>query len=110
MNSGEKELLLKKLDRKIRTAREKISQMEEMTRPVSPENAIGRISRMDAINNKSVMEAALRSARKELADLEYAQKHLDDPAFGICEICKEPIPGARLMIMPGARRCIKCAQ
>ena len=36
---------------------------KEITKPIAPENAIGRISRMDAINNKSVTEAALRQAK-----------------------------------------------
>ena len=56
-------------DRTIRHLREKIqtliekfekemAQMEDATKPISPENSIGRVSRMDAINNKSVMEAS----------------------------------------------------
>ena len=34
--------------------------------PIAPENAIGRVSRMDAINNKSVNEAALKKAEIKL--------------------------------------------
>lgn len=83
--------------------------MEEMTQPVSPENSIGRVSRMDAINNKSVMEAALRTARKELDGLEYAARHLDTDDYGVCSQCKKPIDIKRLMIMPGSRRCMSCA-
>ncbi len=109
MNSEERDILRKKIERKLRLTREKIVQMEEMTKPVTPENSIGRISRMDAINNKSVMEAALRTARQELDDLEYAEKHIDDPEFGICQRCEKPIDVKRLMIMPGARRCMRCA-
>ena len=40
-----------------------IKEYTELTKPISPENAIGRISRMDAINNKSVNEAALRNSK-----------------------------------------------
>jgi DnaK suppressor protein len=109
MKATEKQLLLKKLDRKIRVTREKITQMEGMTQPVTPENAIGRLSRMDAINHKSVMEAALRSARTELTSLEYAQRHLDDEDFGLCENCGERIPVSRLLILPGTRTCMKCS-
>ncbi len=36
----------------------------EMTKPAAPDVAIGRI-RMDAINNKSVTEAALRQAERK---------------------------------------------
>ena len=37
-----------------------IEHYKELTKPIAPENAIGRVSRMDAINNKSVNEAALK--------------------------------------------------
>ena len=43
---------------------QKILEYSELSKPISPENAIGRISRMDAINNKSVVEAALRESKK----------------------------------------------
>ena len=109
MTTEEKEVLRKKIERKLSITREKISQMEEMTQPVTPENSIGRISRMDAINNKSVMEAALRTARKELEDLEFASRHIDDEDFGTCENCGEKIEIKRLMFMPGSRRCMRCA-
>jgi len=39
-----------------------IKTYQELTKPVAPDVAIGRISRMDAINNKSVAESALRQA------------------------------------------------
>jgi len=41
-----------------------IGAFKEMSQPVSPENAIGRISRMDAIQNKSVVESALCKAEE----------------------------------------------
>lgn len=103
-------MLREKLQIKIARTRKKIERMEDMTQPISPENSIGRVSRMDAINNKSVQEAALRSAREELDDMEVALRHVDtDPRFGICEKCKEPIPFQRLAFLPGSRYCVHCA-
>ena len=90
--------------------RSKIMDLEEMTKPIGPENAIGRISRMDAINNKSVMEAALRTARQELDDLEYASKQIEKEEFGLCLKCKAEIDFKRLMLMPGSKYCIRCAK
>lgn len=110
MTPEEKSIISKKIERKLRIAYEKIAQMEEMTKPISPENSIGRISRMDAINNKSVMEAALRTARKELEDLEHASRNINNDDFGLCESCGDTIDVKRLMVMPGSRRCMKCAR
>ena len=61
-----------------------IVELEKASAPVSPENSIGRISRMDAINNKSVMEAALRNKKQKLTKLRVALSKIDKDDFGIC--------------------------
>ena len=85
-----------------------ISELEEVTKPISPENAIGRISRMDAINNKSVAEASLRQNEDKLEKLERALYSVDKPGFGICVQCKKPIPLGRIMLMPHSTTCVQC--
>lgn len=86
-----------------------IRETEEMTRPISPENSIGRVSRMDAINNKSVMEASLRNKISKWNKLKLALSKVDNDNFGICVNCKRIINPARLMYMPESDRCINCA-
>ncbi len=54
----------------IENTKKSITNLEELTKPIAPENAIGRVSRMDAINNKSVNEAALTKAKQKLKNLE----------------------------------------
>ena len=56
----------------------------KITKPISPENSIGRVSRMDAINNKSVVEAALRNAEKKLKGLKIILSKIQNDDFGIC--------------------------
>lgn len=80
-----------------------------MTQPISPENAIGRVSRMDAINNKRVADAALRSARKRLVKLQLALTKIEDENFGNCSNCKHLIQAKRLMFMPESSHCVHCA-
>lgn len=89
--------------------REKIEKFDEASQPIGPDDAIGRVSRMDAINNKSVIEAALRQARKKMSNLETALKLVDNPDFGDCERCKRPIPTGRLLIMPESKLCVGCS-
>ena len=86
-----------------------IAQLKELTKPIAPENAIGRISRMDAINNKSVNEASLRSLEENVKKIELALLRIDDPAFGICRKCKKAIPEGRILLLPGATLCVNCA-
>ena len=109
MTTEQKAALKEKITSTITQTKDKIRRLEDATQPISPENAIGRVSRMDAINNKSVAEAALRSARKKLSSLQLALTKIDSPGFGTCSRCRQPIPPARLMFMPQSTRCVRCA-
>ena len=93
---------------KIKT-KAKIVEFKELSKPVSPENAIGRISRMDAINNKSVAEAALRTQEEKLKGLDFALQNIETKDFGICAKCKQDIPIGRILLMPHNRFCVNCA-
>ena len=86
-----------------------IAQLKELTKPIAPENAIGRISRMDAINNKSVNEASLRSLEGNVKKVKLALLRIDDPDFGMCRKCKNTIPEGRILLLPGATLCVNCA-
>lgn len=87
-----------------------INKYRELSKPIAPENAIGRISRMDAINNRSVNESALRKAELKFSNLKVALSKLEDKDFGICIRCNTPIPLGRIMLMPHAITCVKCGR
>jgi DnaK suppressor protein len=63
---------------------------------------------MDAINNKSVNEMALKNAEIKLNNLTVALNKIDDPDFGICVRCHKPIPMGRILLMPQAITCVNC--
>lgn len=94
---------------KLALLEERIEEYRELTKPIPPENAIGRVSRMDAINNRSINEAALRTAEMQKADLLRAIERLNDDKFGLCHACGETIPIGRILLVPGATRCVKCS-
>lgn len=94
----------------IEKQKDSIERYRSMSGPVSPDDAIGRVSRMDAINNKSVVEAALRESEIRLTKLEKVIENLDQPDFGICRKCHKHIPEGRLMIMPESVLCVHCAR
>ncbi|MDL2210912.1 TraR/DksA family transcriptional regulator, partial [Desulfovibrio sp. OttesenSCG-928-O18] len=89
--------------------KEDIENLKEVTKPVNPED-MDDITRMDAIVNKSVNDAALAAAKSRLAGLEYAAKRFDDPDFGYCIDCGESIPIKRLLSMPESTLCVDCAE
>ena len=85
-----------------------INEYKELTKPVSPENSIGRVSRMDAINNKSVMEESLRKLEAKYEKLKFIKTQTQNENFGMCLKCKNQIPLGRIMIIPESRFCVKC--
>ncbi|MFT6871028.1 MAG: DnaK suppressor protein [Roseivirga sp.] len=87
-----------------------IIEYKEASRPISPDDAIGRLSRMDATNNKSVTEAALRQAESKLSALKNVSSQIGSPEFGLCLSCKEPIPIGRILIRPESQHCVRCAR
>ena len=99
----------KLLSEEIGKVQAEVKELKELTQPIAPENAIGRISRMDAINNKSVNEAALRNTENRLFMLQKALGKSDGDDFGICIRCKERIPEARLLRRPESMMCVRCA-
>lgn len=109
MTKEEKILFKEKLDETIVETEKLIEQLIIDTQPISPENSLGRITRMDAINNKGVAEAALRGAKRKMAKLKMALTKLDDPNFGDCSNCSNSIPVPRLMFMPESTYCVNCA-
>lgn len=109
MSPEEKDVLRKKIEELIVKYEHDIKETEKMTQPISPENSLGRVSRMDAINNKSVMEASLRNKISKRNKLKMALTQIDQQGFGNCSNCKKGINPARLMYMPEVTKCIKCA-
>lgn len=57
------------------------------------------------------IEIALSIASNEsqqLHEIEDALKRIKNGTYGICEMCKKPIPKKRLEIIPYARFCVSC--
>ena len=97
------------IEEKILRLKDDISKLIDLTKPLAPDCAIGRVSRMDAINNRSINEAALRQRQTQLKALEYAINHVDDTDFGKCIKCGQEIPLGRIMLMPESKKCVSCA-
>ncbi|MBN2236642.1 MAG: TraR/DksA C4-type zinc finger protein [Bacteroidales bacterium] len=97
------------IESKLVRLKVQISDLKELTQPIEPDCAIGRVSRMDAINNKSVNEAGLRKKVEQLNGLEHALTLLDSNEIEKCSVCGNTIPLGRLFVMPESRKCVRCA-
>lgn len=109
MDPEERQQFAQKILSAIAATEKDIAALEELTKPIAPDNAIGRLSRMEALGSKSVNEAMLATARQKLGRLKFALTNIDGEDFGICMECGEPIPAARILAMPESNRCVQCA-
>jgi len=109
MNDKEKKSINTVINRDINELIVKIKKLTEDTKPIPPENAIGRVSRMDAINNKSVLEASLINSKVRLKKLKIIKDKMNNKDFGLCIRCNKPIPIQRLIILPESIKCVNCS-
>jgi RNA polymerase-binding transcription factor len=110
MNPAERQELKRNMEEAIEAQKLLIASLAETSKPVAPDNAIGRLSRMEALNDRAVSEASLNAARHKLSRLETALGKVGQPDFGICVSCDNPIPPGRILLMPEATRCVPCAE
>lgn len=110
MTDKERSNLEQAIIKKIDKLEGDIADLKEETKPVSPDCAIGRVSRMDAINNNSVNLSTLRKKEQQLQALKSALENILEDDFGVCVSCKKTIQPGRLLLVPESRRCIECAR
>ena len=104
------EEIQQRIEQEIIKTEKLILEYKEMTKPVEPDCAIGRISRMDAINNQSVTQASLRLAEDKLKKLNIVLSKIGDKDFGLCMKCRQSIPLARILFRPESMFCVNCAK
>ena len=100
------------LSKSLKALEEDLSQILEATvenaKPVDLDQPIGRLSRMDAIQQQK-MHTASRDAQKiQLAQVRRARQAVEDDEYGFCRRCEEPIGVKRLQIQPEAPFCVRC--
>lgn len=98
-----------KILEEITKTEKSILEYRDLTKPIAPDVSIGRVSRMDAINNKSVNEASLRQAEIKLGNLKRVLDRFGTEDFGVCLKCKQSIPVGRILIRPQSLLCVNCA-
>lgn len=108
MTDSEKAKLKTIISTRIEETKAEITELQELVKPIPLDASIGRVSRMDAINNKTINESSLREKQQQLKKLERAQENAESDTFGRCTKCGEEIPFGRLEYMPHTTRCVQC--
>jgi len=81
---------------------------EAGSKPVSLDQPIGRLSRMDALQQQSMSQASQRVAAQRLEQVKAALHRINSGGYGFCVGCEDEIEFARLQAQPEAPFCIDC--
>lgn len=73
------------------------------------QQAVGRLSRQDALQSQAMARATHARRDVERRRLRAALERIRDGEFGACEDCGDDIAEGRLALDPGITRCISCA-
>lgn len=72
------------------------------------QSAVGRLSRMDAMQVQAMAQANRRSLKLRLELVGQAQRLLEEDDYGYCRRCADPIGFARLKARPESPFCLSC--
>ena len=90
---------------------EQVRSTREASAPVELDQAaVGRISRIDAIQVQQMAVEQQRRSGLRLEQVRVALREFDDEDYGWCGDCGEPIGYARLKARPESSRCVPCTQ
>jgi DnaK suppressor protein len=93
-----------------------IAELEESLRasadaaaPVVLDQAsVGRLSRMDALQQQAMAKATRRQTELRLTQCKVALSAFERDEYGLCRKCEEPIGYRRLCAKPEAPFCVSC--
>ena len=99
----------KRLEELEREIREDMDANPEDLGVVELDSSIGRLSRMDALQNQQMALELKRRQENQLLRIENAFKRLAKGQYGLCGKCKKPIEEERLEVFPDTVTCVRCA-
>ena len=74
------------------------------------QSAVGRVSRVDAIQQQHIAASTRRQTQQRLTSLNAAIRAINNEEYGYCQDCDEPINYKRLQVQPEAVVCLTCQQ
>jgi len=113
--SGLKYTVKETLERHLRERQDELLAVSDATKDdrkpvVLDQAAIGRLSRMDAMQQQAMAIETERRREVELQRIEAALKRIKIDDYGYCVSCDEKISARRLKADPAEPLCIDCAE
>ncbi len=109
MTFEEKNIIQNEIARQLTDIEEQIVLLEAKTRPIAPDCSLGRLTRMEAMNEQEVSRRILDETLLRQTRLRNALSRIDSEEFGFCLACDGEIGFERMRIRPESVRCVACA-
>lgn len=87
-----------------------LEEARDSAKPVDLDNPIGRLSRMDAMQQQQMEDAHKRRIELRLERVKVALIAVERDEYGDCQLCEEPIGYKRLKIVPESPICVSCQE
>jgi DnaK suppressor protein len=99
------------IERQIRRLERSMATTEEAMKPVAlDQTAVGRLSRIDSLQNQGLTRNLQGREQARLGQLLGALARLDAGTLGRCEGCAGAIAFERLLLFPEAVTCQSCSR
>lgn len=109
LNTQQQDELRQDLEDKKASLEQSIAAAKEATETVKLDQTLmGRVSRVDALQQQAMAIATHQQQLQELKQVEQALEKFDEDEYGYCESCDEVIAFKRLKIKPESIYCIQC--
>jgi DnaK suppressor protein len=86
-----------------------LEKTEESAEAVSPDKSLGRLSRMEAMQDQQLMLDARRRKKMQKVAVQSALQRIENGQFGTCIFCGNLIPEERLEVAPESSSCVNCS-
>ena len=86
-----------------------LKKSEDSAAVVEPDKGLGRLSRMEAMQNQQMVLELRRRKKRQLLEVGNALKRIEQGNFGKCMFCGKEISHERLEAFPEVQTCMSCA-
>lgn len=109
MTKKEKITIKETIESELTQLKSQISKLTELVKPISPDCSLGRLTRVEAMNEQVINLKILDEARLRETRLNNALRRVEHKMFGVCIECEESIGVGRMLVRPESVRCVGCA-
>ena len=109
MNTEELERFHKKLLALEEEITDYLSKSEDSAAAVEPDKGLGRLSRMEAMQDQQMVLELRRRKKRQKLEVANALSRIEEGAYGKCSFCGNEIAFDRLDAFPEVQTCVLCA-